>query len=216
MKLLLPALCGLLLSEAFAQQAQNQELLGKVQAFFEKTQDFRASFTQTVRTRTPKRTFVKQGVVYFKKPGMMRWDYKHPDETYYISDGQTLWSYEVEEGIVYRMAVKDSTLYEALKFLIAPADLKSDFDVEVAAPTGQGLVPLRLKPKGGARLYKTVTLFVDPQTGETKATEVVDPMGNVSHVTFENPSYAPLPLEGFMFTPPPGVTIQDLSREKGQ
>jgi hypothetical protein len=47
----------------------------------------------------------------------MRWDYTQPDKVYYVSDGDILWSYEVAtDGVVYKMGVRDSELYDSLKF----------------------------------------------------------------------------------------------------
>ncbi len=186
------------------------EVLARVQAFYEKTTDYRASFRQVVTTRSPRRTFTRSGTVFFKKPGMMRWDYKIPDEVYYVSDGEVLWSYEVEEGVAYRLPLWRSDLFEALRFLTGAGDLTRDFDADIGRPTESGLVPVRLKPKGDERMFRSVTLFVDPGTGETRETEVVDPAGNVSHLWFRGASYGPLPAKGFEFRPPEGVRVQDL------
>lgn len=186
------------------------DVLARVQAFYEKTTDYRASFRQVVTTRSPRRTFTRRGTVFFKKPGMMRWDYKTPDEVYYVSDGEVLWSYEVEEGVAYRLPIQRSDLFEALRFLTGAGDLTRDFDAHIGRPLESGLVPVRLEPKGDERMFRSVTLYVDPVTGETRETEVVDPAGNVSHLWFEGPSYGPLPAEGFRFRPPEGVRVQDL------
>ena len=186
------------------------ESLDKVQAFYRATTDYKASFRQVVRTKSPKRTFSRSGTVFFKIPGMMRWDYKAPDEVYYISDGEVLWSYDVEEAIAYKMSIRDSDLFHALKFLTGAGDLVRDFNARVEAAGTQGLVPIRLTPKVNDRNFQSVTLFVDPKTGETRETEVVDPMGNVSHIWFENPVFKPLPRDGFSFTVPQGVRVQEL------
>ena len=185
-------------------------IVARVQAFYEGTTDFKAAFRQVVRTRSPKRTFTRSGTVYFKRPGLMRWDYKVPDEVYYVSDGDVLWSYDVEEGIAYRLRVKDSDLYRALQFLTGAADLTREFDAAEGRPTTPGLVPLKLTPRTPGQAFRSVTLFVDPASGETRETEVEDPLGNESHIWFESPSYKPLPRDGFSFRPPEGVRVQDV------
>lgn len=192
--------------------AAGSGILDKVQTFYERTTDYKASFRQVVKTATPRRTFTRYGTVFFKRPGMMRWDYERPEQVYYVSDGKDLWSYDVEEGVAYRLRVADSDLVQALRFLTAPADLAREFDATEGAPTERGLVPLKLVPKGSERNFRSVTLFVDPATGETRETEVVDPVGNVSHIWFEKPVYEALPAEGFRFTPPEGVRVQDIGR----
>lgn len=161
-----------------------------------------------VTTKSPRRTFTRRGTVFFKKPGMMRWDYREPDEVYYVSDGEVLWAYDVEEGVAYRMPIRSSSLYGALQFLFGAGDLRRDFEATVGKKNPSGLVPITLRPKGDERTFRSVTLFADPETGEVKESEVVDPLGNVSHLWFESPSYEKLPVEGFRFTPPEGVRVE--------
>jgi outer membrane lipoprotein carrier protein len=185
-------------------------VLDRVQAFYRATPDFKASFRQVVNTRSPKRTFTRSGTVFFKRPGMMRWDYSVPDEVFYVCDGVDFWSYDVAEGIVYRLKVEKSDLFQSLRFLTGTADLAKEFDVAEQPAEPSGLVPLRLTPKGAEKTFRSVTLFVDPKTGETRETEVEDPVGNVSRVRFDNASFAPLPADGFRFRPPEGVRVQDL------
>lgn len=191
-------------SGAIAAVVTGVGVLDKVQAFYQSTTDYKAAFKQVVRTRSPKRTFHRSGTVFFKIPGMMRWDYKAPDEVYYVSDGEVLWSYDVEEAIAYRMRVKDSDLFHALKFLTGAGNLTRDFDAKVLPTTPEGLTPILLTPRHDDRNFQSVTLFVDASTGETRESEVVDPMGNVSRIQFDRPVFKPLPKEGFSFAVPRG------------
>ncbi len=191
--------------------AQATGLLSKVQALYQRTTDFKASFKQVVRTRSPKRTFTRSGTVWFQRPNRMRWDYQVPDKVHYVSDGDVMWSYDVEEGVAYRLSVKDSELYQALGFLTGTTRLTEAFEGVEQAPTAAGLVPILLTPRQPSSSYQSITLFVDPATGDTRETEVLDPLGNVSHVWFEDPSYGKLPASGFVFTVPDGVRVQDVN-----
>ena len=67
-----------------------------------------------------------------------------------------------------------------------------------------------LTPRQPSSSYQSITLFVDAATGETRETEVLDPLGNVSRVRFEEPSYLKLPSTGFTFIVPAGVRVQEL------
>src|SRR5579864_9406776 len=53
-------------------------LVDRVQAFYEKTSDFKASFKQVYTYTSARRTQVSTGKVTFLKPAMMRWDYQAP------------------------------------------------------------------------------------------------------------------------------------------
>ncbi len=185
-------------------------LMSRVQARYEQVTDFQASFRQVVTSRSPRRTFTRSGTVWFKRPGKMRWDYQVPDRVHYVSDGEVLWSYDVAEGTAWRLPVRNSDLYHALGFLTGTARLAEVFEGTVGPARPDGLVPLRLVPRQATDAYRAVTLFVDPRTGDTRETEVEDPIGNLSRIRFENPSFAPLPDSGFAFRPPKGVTVKDL------
>jgi outer membrane lipoprotein carrier protein len=179
-----------------------------VQAFYAGVTDFKASFSQIMQRRHMPRPLHKTGTVFFKRPGMMRWDYLQPDRVYYISDGATLWSYEPSEQVVYKVPVKDSELYGALKFLFGQGDLQAGFEVVLGTQTGDH-VTLELTPKDKQSAYKRLLLHVSVGSWQIVKTELVDPLDNVSQITFEDVTYEPLKPEGFKFTPPEGVRVQD-------
>jgi outer membrane lipoprotein carrier protein len=185
-----------------------------IEAFYSKVTDFKASFQQEVRRAHLTRTLKKSGQVYYIKPGKMRWDYTQPDRVYYVSDGDVLWSYEVANKQAIKMDVKSSELYDSLKFLFGEGDLRASFKIALG-PEVDGLRGLVLTPKGGQQNYKTLTLWAKPATWEIARTELVDPLDNVSIITFTGASYDKLKPEAFNFTPPKGATIQDLTRKGG-
>ncbi len=183
-----------------------------LQKKYETVTDFKANFKQVVKQKHIPRPLKKSGTVYFKKPGMMRWDYKQPDKVLYVSDGETLWSYQPADKLVYKLRVKDSDLYSALKFLFGQGNLRAEFNLSALDPK-DGNVGIRLDPKGPQTNYKHLELYVDPGNFEIRETVLVDPLDNVSRITFEAPVYDPLKEAGFKFTPPSGVRVEDLQAQ---
>ena len=183
-----------------------------IEAFYGKVTDFKANFQQEVRRAHLARPLKKSGQVYYIKPGKMRWDYTQPDKVYYVSDGDILWSYEVANKQAIKMDVKSSELYDSLKFLFGEGDLRASFNI-VLGSEKDGLRALVLTPKSGQRNYKTLTLWAKPATWEIARTELVDPLDNVSVITFTGTSYDKLKPEAFQFKPPAGATIQDLTKK---
>ena len=190
------------------------QVVDGLQTRYETVGDFKATFKQVVKRKHLPRPLKKQGTVYFKKPGMMRWDYTQPDRVYYVSDGDLLWSYQPADKLVYKLRVKDSELYSALNFLFGQGNLREQFRIEHAGVSG-GLVGLKLTPKVAQSNYKMLTLHVDPVTWEIRSTERVDPLDNVSTITFIDPVYGELKVAGFKFKPPKGVRIEDLHARGG-
>ena len=177
--------------------------------------DYEARFSQTVTRKHLPRPLKRSGVVYFKKPGMMRWDYRVPERVYYISDGEVLWSYEAREKLAYKLPVKDSELYSALKFLFGQGQLREEFSIRaVAAP--KGLAGLELTPLTPQSGYTKLILEVDDATYEIRSTILFDPIGNQSRVSFEGAvTSKTLKAEAFHFTPPEGVRVENLTRQRG-
>ena len=54
---------------------------------------FAADFSQSSTLQAMQITDKAFGHALFKRPGMMRWEYQHPDKQQIITDGQTLWIY---------------------------------------------------------------------------------------------------------------------------
>lgn len=213
---LLAALAAIATALALAPTAQAKDdtlerTIGAIEAFYARIEDFKADFQQEVRRAHIAKPLKKSGYVYFSKPGKMRWDYTQPDKVYYVSDGEILWSYEVATRQAIKMGIKDSDLYDSLKFLFGHGDLRANFDAKVG-PAKDGLQSLVLTPKTGQQNYKTLTLWVKLETGEVGRTELVDPLDNVSTITFSGASYDKLKPEGFKFKPPRNASIQDLTR----
>jgi len=188
--------------------------IGAIEAFYERIEDFKADFQQEVKRAHIARPLKKSGYVYFSKPGKMRWDYTQPDKVYYVSDGDILWSYEVATKQAIKMGIKDSDLYDSLKFLFGQGDIRASFQATLGA-SKDGLQALILVPKTGQQNYKSLTLWVKLDTGEVGRTELIDPLDNVSTITFSGASYDKLKPEGFKFKPPKGANIQDLTKGLG-
>ena len=63
-------------------------LVDRVQAFYEKTQDFTAKFKQDYTYKAFQRTQSSSGQVTFKKPGLMRWEYQLPSPRIFVLSGE--------------------------------------------------------------------------------------------------------------------------------
>lgn len=189
-----------------------EAVLGKLQSFYDKTENFSADFTQEVTQKNPKRVFKKSGRVYFKKPGKMRWDYKKPEPVLYVSDGENLYCYQEEEAVVYKLSIKDSELFHSLKFLFGSGDFRKDFTAEMLPKRGDGTIPILLKPLAGEKNFKSLTLFVNPVSFQIVETELVDPLNTVNRIRFSSLSYSENTDGLFIFKTPPGTRVEDFTK----
>jgi outer membrane lipoprotein carrier protein len=183
-----------------------------IQTRYEGIHDIRANFAQTNESATfggealmsPER---KTGEVLFAKPGKMRWTYQTPEKSVVVSNGSTLWIYDVEAQSVTRLQVTSGFLSgAALQFLLGDGVILQSFDVRASRCEARR-VSLDLVPKTDAT-YERLGLVADPGTGEVLATSVLDLFGNLTRIEFsEIQTNLGLGQEAFEFEPPEGVEV---------
>jgi outer membrane lipoprotein carrier protein len=188
--------------------ATSQAVLTELQNRYEKTDDLEASFLQEYVGKVMKRPQKAEGKVYFKKKGMMRWDYKVPNQKL-ISNGQTLWYFQTEENQVFVSDVakilKEKT---PLAFLSGEGDLSRDFKLNESISVKEDSFILGLIPREPHAALSQLTLTVDKKTYYVVQTDVYDGLGNVTRTRFMDIKInMNLPAFLFQFTIPSGAEV---------
>jgi outer membrane lipoprotein carrier protein len=191
--------------------ATGQEVLNEVQNRYEKTNDLEANFIQESIGKVMKKPQRGEGKVYLKKKGMMRWDYRTPNQKL-ISDGQTLWYYQPDENQVLVYDVS-KVLKEKipLAFLSGEGDLSRDFNIlnlkESIFQKEEHFI-LELAPKEPWAALTKLTLTVDKKTYFVVQADVFDVLGNLTRTRFTDiKTNVALPNFLFLFTIPPGAEV---------
>ncbi len=186
------------------------ELAERVQHYYSETEDFQAAFLQTYVDVAAGETTRSRGRVYFKKPGMMRWDYYKPDaeerDRLLVSDGDVFWVYEFDYQQVFRQCLEDSQLPTALSFLMGEGELQEEFDISLVDGDAGDDPTLELVPKEPTSHYQRIHFTVDPEAFQVSKTTVFDPYGNRNEVEFINVRVNQNISEaGFQFEVPEGA-----------
>ncbi|MFP4597217.1 MAG: LolA family protein [Persicimonas sp.] len=210
-------------SEAFAQDKGQgpadmsaDQVAERVQKFYKETDDYQARFKQTYTDVAAGSAKKSHGVVYFKKPGQMRWDYyksadfKKSDigarEKVLVSDGATFWIYEQEFKQVFKKCLAESQLPTSLKFLMGQGNLLEEFDVSFADASTAEQPVLELVPKEPTSKYSKLIFELDAETFQVQKTTVFDPYGNTNAINFQKAKINKnLPSSGFKFEAPKGA-----------
>jgi len=181
-------------------------LVERLQHHYQTTQSFSASFKETlVRPGMPPRE--RTGMVYYEKPGRMRWDFGDPQPETIVSDGAMIYDYDPGLNQVVETPLKRAFKTEAAAaFILGAGNLRRDFNAApVAGAPSDGLDHLALTPKGGG---DTIELGADPKTFDIATITIADSMGNKTELAFSgfkrNVSLKP---SLFAFAPPPGADI---------
>jgi outer membrane lipoprotein carrier protein len=203
--------------------APGESVLAEIQKRYETTDDLEASFLQEYIGKVMKRPQRGEGKVYFKKKGMMRWDYRIPNQKL-ISNGHTLWYYQPEENQVFVSEVSRIIKEKApLAFLAGEGDLSRDFELlninESLSQKEEHFV-LELTPKEPDAVLSKLILTVDKKTSYVLQADVLDGLGNVTRTRFiDIKTNVGLPNSLFHFTIPSGAEVlkmQEPSPPPGQ
>jgi outer membrane lipoprotein carrier protein len=188
-----------------------QEVLNEIQNRYEKTSDFEASFIQEYIGKMTKQPNRGEGKVYFKKRGMMRWDYTVPNQKL-LSDGHTLWYYQPEEK---QVLVSDVSRYlkekTPLAFLAGEGNLGRDFillNVDESPSQKEDNYVIELAPKEPFATLSKLILTVDKKTYTVLQADVLDGLGNVTRTRFiDIKTNMGLSNSFFQFIIPPGTEV---------
>jgi outer membrane lipoprotein carrier protein len=188
------------------------ETVNRLQQIYEKTQDFRANFLQETTVKSIRKTDVEEGIVYFKNPKQMLWDYKKPKTKKLIINAQKAWLYLPQDKAVYTQDSDKIFKSEALiKFLSGLGKLKDDFTIKYATPRAmdkEGNYLLQLYPREKGASYQYLQMTIEKNDFHILQVSFDDVMGNSTILKFSGIKMnAGLSSKLFHFQPPPGVSI---------
>ena len=169
------------------------------------------------------------GIVYFRRPGRMRWEYESPEKNLFLVDGKTAWFYVPADHTVTRAPAKQSTDWRTPLALLAGemklsrvcARLEPTTSEQPDIPGNTVLYcPLRgeeTKPQHAASDAadnqnaspdESVYFEIAPATGELARVLVREKGGVVVEFKFTAWRFDPPVADShFRFDVPPGVAI---------
>lgn len=187
------------------------EIITRVQAFYDKTKTFKSAFKQHFTAEAHGKTREDTGVVTFQKPGRMSWRYPSNGNRI-VSDGTLLKVYDNSAKQMLVQPLGNGAQYTAaLSFLLGQGQLKQNFKLtkqdskQMKYPTGYVLegIPLQANPA-----CERVLFYIDAQTYQMRRVMLIDAQRNRNRFDFVTSEVNTKPPKGeFAFTPPPGTHI---------
>src|SRR5207244_9146535 len=192
-------LIGSLLLFSFSQPriTVTQNIVTRLEARYRSAQTLQAAFLERyIENGRVLRT--EAGVVYFRRPGKMRWEYQSPEKNLFLVDGKSAWFYVPADHTVTRVPAKESTDWRTPLALLAGEMRISRVCARVQVATSEKLespvdVMLRCKLRGsgaqsqnpsasesgkpGAEDSEAVFFEIVKNTGELVSVAVRDPGG---------------------------------------
>ncbi|WP_224367508.1 LolA family protein [Hyalangium versicolor] len=187
-------------------------LVERMQSFYEKTQDFKASFKQDYKYKTFNRTRTSTGTVLYKKPALMRWEYESPGKTTYVLTGNKAYIYSVEAESIMVLSLETSKLSPSVSFLLGRGQLAREFNITQGKCADCKGALLVLDPVHSDPRFTQVRLEVDSSTGQVLKSTVVDPDGAENTISFlDLKTNVKLKADSFKLNPPEGTRVDDFN-----
>jgi len=199
-------------------RAGNSELdkiVNGVQKRYRAVETYQVVFHQSLTSPVFKKVIREaEGVIYFAKPGKIRWEYEKPEKRLYLIDGEFFWDYDPLSKQVLKIPVADALAGDVPHgFLFGVGNLRKDFKIKLVGTSTKG-------PNAGHRLslephdkelrtaVSNLVLVADPKDYTIISSSFTDAQGNVNNYSFSkiqmNPKLKP---DLFTFKIPRGAKV---------
>jgi outer membrane lipoprotein carrier protein len=95
-----------------------QNAVTKLEARYRSARTLQAAFLERY-TENGRVVRTEAGIVYFRRPGKMRWEYQSPEKNLFLVDGKSAWFYVPADHTVTRVPAKQSTDWRTPLALLA-------------------------------------------------------------------------------------------------
>ncbi|MCD6548105.1 MAG: outer membrane lipoprotein carrier protein LolA [Thermodesulfobacterium sp.] len=184
--------------------AQNiNEVLEKIQYFYENIKNLRADFLQETTFLDGSKE-IRTGKVWIKKPGKFRWEYESPEKFLIVSDGVQIFIYypEEKEVLIYPSG-KIISSQLALGFMSGRGNIKKDLKLESFEILNKKEWKISFIPISKDTYIEKIILMVNLDTGEVKELYFINTVGEKIRIVFKNLRYnLDLGNNLFTFIPP--------------
>jgi outer membrane lipoprotein carrier protein len=195
-----------------AVQESSRDIVAKVEQTLASLQSFQADFVQTYSATTISNPLKEKGRVFLKKPDLVRWEYKDPEEKVIIFKEGILLTYMPEDNQLFRQRLaKEQYETEILAVLAGKGHLVDKYDVEPNPFPGEGgnISQLKLTPKEEGE-YTYILLEIDKKTWLLRKAIFFDWAGNKNEFFFGKiRTNIRLPADLFEIKVPPDCEIID-------
>jgi outer membrane lipoprotein carrier protein len=211
--LLLPSLNIGCVTSAFAVDVA--AVVAGLQRRYASVETITGSFQQTYRA--PGMDQVESGVFWMKKPGLMRWEYRHPEEKLFVADGHESFLYVPGDRQVTVQPLSAADLRNTpLDLLLGSGDIFKNFAItwEEGKPQEDRAYLIRLTPRRSEADYSSLVLELDQDTYDIRRIVIRESSGNTSEFLFRNlAANVKISNKEFQFKIPKGIEVIRINSE---
>lgn len=168
--------------------------------------------------RAPGMTQEESGVFQLKRPGLMRWEYRTPEEKLFVADGKDCFLYAPRDRQVTTHPLTPADLARTpFAFLLGGGNVRRDYSASAETefkPAFPDTIFLRLAPVRDNGEYRFVTLELDAKTFDIRRVVIREQSGNTSEFLLADIVLnQKMNDRSFQFKPPRGVEIVRVQEE---
>ncbi|MEQ8428350.1 MAG: outer membrane lipoprotein chaperone LolA [Gammaproteobacteria bacterium] len=151
-------------------------------AFLDKLDSLQSSFTQTLVDENGQPLETSSGVLYLKQPGKFHWAYKDPYEQKIISDGESLWVYDVDLEQVTIRTMDETMEQTPAGIILGGTDIDAYF-VQKNLGSIEGYDWIELTPRDPETQYNFIKLGFN---GSNLGMMIIDDnLGQTTRIDFD-------------------------------
>lgn len=174
---------------------QQKKVEREYKKMFRSIEHMTVDFNQIIYKSLRKRKISRQGIAYFSKPSMFRWDFRDNGqgiEEFYF-DGKQLTHFREGEKLVTHYKAGSgiaSELSEVVDLVLDPVKLFNRYQVEKITKTKQQDAIVRLVPRAALSSdIEAIFVTVAGSKGHVKGTKILYMNENYTEFLFSNPRF---------------------------
>lgn len=173
--------------------------------FIEETRTLRADFSQELLDGEGNLVEAASGTFSLKRPNRFLWSYAEPIEQQVVADAGNLWIHDVELAQVTVSPLEGAIASSPAMLLSGDGRVRDGFEIVESSRDGE-IVWISLAPREQGVDFRSVQLGFD--TGELFALVLVDALGQVTSIVFQNVAVnGDIEDEFFQFEPPADADV---------
>ncbi len=194
-----------------------QDVISGLQRRYASVETVRGDFLQTYRA--PGISQEESGEFWLKKPGVMRWEYRSPEEQIFVADGTESFLYVPKDRQVTVQPFSAADLHSTpLEFLLGSGNISrsctTSWETEFK-PKAEHTLLIRLTPRKAQGEYSFLVLELDSQTFDLRRIAIREPGGSTTEFLLTNvATNEKLDKKLFQFKNPKGVEEIRLNSEQ--
>lgn len=169
---------------------QQEQVIQKITSTITSIQTMQCDFMQTKKMKMLKKEIKSSGVMYFKSPNKLRWQYKTPYSYIFVMNGNKilLKSSKVSQNIDTQGNKMFKRISNIILGCIMGESLRSstDFSVEICKENSIYVAKLLPKKKELKSLYNNIKICFNSYTNMVESVEMSEKTGDITIVNLNN------------------------------